>query len=155
MRTLLRALAPATLLLAATASFAGEGWLTSYDQAVKLSKKTGKPILMDFTGTDWCTFCNRLNKEVFKQKEFKTWAASKVILLTLDFPQKKALPAPLTKQNKMLAAKYKVTAWPTILFVAPSGKELGRTGYAKGGPSVWLKTADQIVAKKARLRPTR
>jgi len=133
-------------LALAGASVAAPGWLTSYDEAVKQSKKTGKPILADFTGSDWCTFCIRLHKEVFEKPEFKAWAAKNVILLSLDFPQdqKRITPA-LKKQNDALAKKYKVSAFPTVLFLDANGKKLGEYGYDKGGPSVWIPKAEKQI----------
>lgn len=129
-----------------TPALATTGWLTDYNQAVKLSKKTGKPILADFTGSDWCGWCIKLNKEVFSTSEFKKWAAKKVILLELDFPNQKPQSEALKKQNKGLQEKYKIEGYPTILFLSPKGTKLGESGYEAGGPSVWTKNADKILA---------
>ena len=49
-------------------------WLTNIDQAIAQSMETEKPIMLFFTGSDWCGWCKRLVKEVFDQKEFKDWA---------------------------------------------------------------------------------
>ena len=134
-------------LAVAGAAVAGPGWTTSYDEAVKLSKKTGKPILADFTGSDWCGYCIRLHKEVFDKPEFKKWAEKNVVLLSLDFPQGKKLPADLKKQNDGLAKKYSISGFPTILFLDASGKKLGEYGYDKGGPSVWIPKAEKMIKK--------
>jgi protein disulfide-isomerase len=115
-----------------------------------MSKKTGKPVLVNFTGSDWCTWCHKLEGEVFATKDFKTWASKNVILLELDFPQAKKLPDALKKQNDDLSKKYKVEGFPTILFLDASGKELGRSGYMKGGPKAWLKNAEKFTAKKVK-----
>lgn len=140
---------PAALLFGgAVAAHAAEGWLTSYDQAAKLSKKTGKPILADFTGSDWCIWCKRLDGEVFDKKEFKTWAASHVILLELDYPQRKVQPAALKAQNKKLLEKYKIQGYPTVLFLNANGKKLGESGYMEGGPSAWTKSANKTLGSK-------
>ena len=65
---------------------AGEGgdWLTSWNDAAKASKESGKPILAAFTGSDWCGWCNKLHEEVFDTEAFKKWVAANVILLGLD-----------------------------------------------------------------------
>jgi hypothetical protein len=34
-----------------------EGWLVNLEEAYKISKETNKPILANFTGTDWCVWC--------------------------------------------------------------------------------------------------
>ncbi|RYG42475.1 thioredoxin family protein [bacterium] len=145
MRLSLKPLILAAVALAALPALAAEGWLTNYDQALKLSKKTGKPILVDFTGSDWCGWCIRLDKEVFSTPEFKAWAKKKVILLSLDFPDAKPQSAALKKQNDSLARKYQVQGYPTILFLDAKGKKIGSYGYDEGGPKVWTKKAEKML----------
>ncbi len=117
-------------------------WITDWEQAKKLSKATGRPILADFTGSDWCGWCIKLKKEVFSQPEFKKWSAKKVILLELDFPRNKTLPDALKKQNAMLQQKYQIRGYPTILFLDANEKVLARSGYLKGGAEAWIKDAE-------------
>lgn len=136
-------------LLAAPA-LAGDGWYTNYEEAVKEAKKTKRPILADFTGSDWCFSCKKLHREVFDTPAFKTWAKAKVVLLELDYPADKSKQsAALQAQNKRLQDKYAIDRYPTIVFLDASGKELGRSGYAKGGPAKWTATADATLAKSS------
>lgn len=125
-----------------------ETWHTNWESAAKESKKTGKPILIDFTGSDWCGWCIKLHDEVFSKPEFKTWAAENVVLLELDFPRKKKQSAAVKKANTELAQKYNVEGFPTVVFAQADGKELGRFGYAKGGPTVWTKEAETKFLRK-------
>jgi len=115
------------------------GWEVDMQKAVKLSNETGKPIMANFTGSDWCGWCTRLTRAVFSKPEFKSWAAENVILLELDFPRRSRLPEALAKQNGELQRAFKVTGFPTIwVFNAEkdpgtsgmSIKALGKTGYA-------------------------
>ncbi len=128
-------------------SFASDTWYTNYDEAVKVSKKSGKPILVNFTGSDWCGWCIRLQNEVFDKPDFKKWASKKVVLLELDFPQHKVLKPDLKKQNTILGQKYAsvVPGFPTILFMDPDGTVFGKYGYDDGGPSKWTKMADRLL----------
>ncbi|MFN8219821.1 MAG: thioredoxin family protein [Fimbriimonadales bacterium] len=148
MNRVARILAVAAVAALSVASFAGEGWLTSWSEAAKLSKKTGKPILADFTGSDWCYWCKKLDSEIFSTKEFKSWAAKNVVLLTLDFPQKTKQDAKLKQQNDGLAKKYGIQGFPTVLVLNASGDKLGELGYMEGGPSKWLPEASKFVKKK-------
>ena len=132
----------ASVMVMMVAPVMAENWHTSWKDAAAESKKTGKPILADFTGSDWCGWCIKLHKEVFDTPEFKSWADKHVVLLELDFPQKKQLPADLKKQNDELAKKYNIEGYPTVLFLKADGTEVGRSGYVKGGPSAWIKAAD-------------
>ena len=126
----------------------GPVWLTSWDEAAKQSKATGKPILMDFTGSDWCGWCIKLKEEVFDTEYFKTWAAKKVVLLEVDFPRKTELPAKQQAQNDKLAEKFAVQGFPTIIFADHQGKQLSQFGYDEGGPKAWTAKAEAGWPKK-------
>ncbi len=134
----LKTIAPAVEAITTSAGT----WLTDWEQAKKLSKATGRPILTDFTGSDWCGWCKRLKKEVFETPEFKKWSAKSVILLELDYPRTFTLPDDLKKQNEMLKQKYQIRGYPTVLFLDANEKILARTGYVKGGPEAWIKDAE-------------
>lgn len=144
-----RALSTMLVGAVAAASFAsGEGWLTSWDKAVAESKKTGKVILAEFTGSDWCYWCKKLEQEVFATKEFKSWANKNAVLLYLDFPRRTKLDAKLKAQNDGLAKKYKIQGYPTVLVLNAKGDKLGQLGYMPGGPSKWLPEADKTIKAK-------
>ncbi len=116
-----------------------EGWITSMEEAYQLSKKTNKPILANFTGSDWCGWCKRLTANVFTHKEFKDWAAQNVILLELDYPRAKQIPEEVRGQNASLQQAFQVTGFPTIWVFRLQKDDaknqysiipLGKTGYA-------------------------
>ena len=100
MKTLLRSLA----VLAATVSFAfgSEGWMTNWEEAKAKAKAENKPILINLTGSDWCGWCIKLDKEVFSKKEFKDYAKENLVLVELDFPQGKRQSKKLQEQNEKL-----------------------------------------------------
>ena len=116
-----------------------EGWLVNFEEAYAESKKTGKPIMANFTGSDWCGWCKRLDKSVFHQPGFDKWADKNVVLLEVDFPRRFRLPADVSAQNKSLQQSFGVRGFPTIwVFDAEkdaSGKvnfnAMGKTGYTK------------------------
>lgn len=116
-----------------------EGWLVNIDEAYELSKETGKPILANFTGSDWCGWCKRLTASVFVHDEFKQWAKDNVVLLELDFPRRKSLPADIKAQNSKLQQAFGIRGYPTIhvfdLERTSAGEfaisSLGKTGYSK------------------------
>ncbi|MEN8928020.1 MAG: thioredoxin fold domain-containing protein [Flavobacteriales bacterium] len=89
-------------------------WFTDFQKADAESKKTGKPIFGFFTGSDWCGWCTRLKRAVFAKDDFKKWANESVILLELDFPRRKKLPANLVQQNQQLARAFGVRGYPTV-----------------------------------------
>ena len=108
-------------------------WLTDLDAAKKQAAAEKKPILMFFTGSDWCGWCKKLHEDVLDKDEFQKFAKENVILLELDFPNSIPQSDALKKQNKALGEKFKVSGYPTMVLVASDGeKELDRTvGYSK------------------------
>lgn len=119
------------------------GWLVDINEAYAISKKTGKPIMANFTGSDWCGWCKKLKREVFDTPEFKEWAEKNVVLVELDFPRRFQLPEEIKQQNYGLQQAFKVTGYPTI-WVFNLGKDsegkytidaLGKTGYVRGVPA--------------------
>ena len=108
-------------------------WLTDLEAAKKQAAADKKPILMFFTGSDWCGWCKKLHEDVLDKDEFRKFAKDNLVLLELDFPESIPQSAELKKQNKALGDKFKVSGYPTMVLVAPDGeKELDRTvGYDK------------------------
>jgi thioredoxin-related protein len=113
-------------------------WGTDLDAAQKQARETGRPILVDFTGSDWCGWCIKLDREVFSQAAFKSYATNNLVLLMLDFPRTKPQTDAVKKLNASLAEKYGVEGFPTILLLDATGRELGRTGYQPGGPDAYV-----------------
>ncbi len=129
-------------------------WHTDMNKAMEVSKKSKKPLFLFFTGSDWCGWCIRLQKEVFKTPEFEKWAKDNVVLVELDFPRRKQLAPELQKQNMELQQNFQVMGYPTVWFVNASKKDskinfdkLGSSGYLAGGPTVWLENANKIIKK--------
>jgi len=138
----------ATILLMPEPVVSIPGWSANWEAAKAQSVKTGKPILANFTGSDWCPYCIRLEEEIFTTEEFKSWAKEKVILFEADYPQGKELPEKITIQNEKLAREYGISAFPSILFLDGNGDVLGNSGYLRDpGPAAWTKFADQQIAK--------
>ena len=130
-------------------------WYTDLNEASKISAKTNKPLMLFFTGSDWCGWCVRLQKEVFLTDDFKKWAVDNVVLVDVDFPKDKSKQSvALQNQNNLLARQYEVRGYPTVWFVAAAGSagnyqysKLGQSGYMAGGPSVWTSNANGFLGK--------
>jgi len=129
----------ALMLPVLAASAADAPWLTDYNLAVQTAKTQKRPVLMDFTGSDWCPYCIQMDKEVLTQPEFLDYASKNLVLLVVDFPQARQLPQKVQDQNNMLQQRYAVEGMPTFLLIDPSGKVLRQyMGYLPGGPSAFI-----------------
>jgi thioredoxin-related protein len=146
------------IFLLVAGSFAVEAqelvWNNNLDKAMEISKKTKKPLMLFFTGSDWCGWCMRLQNEVFKKPEFATWAKDNVVLVEVDFPRRTPLTPELQTQNNQLQEFFGIQGFPTIWFVTASKKDekvtfdkLGSIGYVAGGPTAWLDGANGILKR--------
>jgi len=129
-------------------ALAGEEWLTDFNKAKKEAAEKKLPILADFSGSDWCGWCIKLDKEVFSQKEFKAFAKEKLILFLADFPREKELKAEVRAQNEQLRQAYGVEGFPTVLLLDAGGKGIARTGYRRGGVVGYVEYLDKLLKQK-------
>ena len=128
-------------------------WHTDLSKAVSISINEKKPIMLFFTGSDWCGWCMRLKKEVFNHEKFKIWSDDKIILVELDFPRRKKLEPNILNQNRELARIFGVSGYPTCWLVKPQILEnskvnflkLGKLGYVAGGTDKWISVAEKFL----------
>ncbi len=126
----------------------GEGWHTDWEAAKAKAKAENKPILINLTGSDWCGWCIKIEKEVFSQKAFKDFAAENLILMEADFPKKKEQPAELKKQNAALEKQYLAGGYPTVYLLNSEGKKLSEDiGELKGGTDAYIAKLKELLAK--------
>lgn len=103
-------------------------WTMDIPAAKALAKQTNKPIFINFTGSDWCGWCQLMDKKVFSQPEWQAYAKENLILLWIDFPKNKNLvPEAYMERNREFAKQYKVGGYPTYVLLAADGEtELGQ-----------------------------
>jgi thioredoxin-related protein len=110
-----------TLLASPTA------WLTDFEKAKEVARESRHPILLNFSGSDWCVPCIHLTKTVFEDTAFREYAAKELVLLRADFPRlKKNQPdKEQVRRNEALAEKYNPSgAFPLTLLLDADGKVL-------------------------------
>tara|TARA_B110001452_G_scaffold98795_1_gene81788 strand:- start:2412 stop:2879 length:468 start_codon:yes stop_codon:yes gene_type:complete len=128
-------------------------WHTDLNKAVNISISENKPMMLFFTGSDWCGWCIRLKKEVFNYPEFEAWTKDNVVLVELDFPRRKTIDPKTLNQNRELARIFGVSGYPTVWFVNPQKLDtnklnfikLGKLGYLAGGAKKWISTAEVFL----------
>jgi protein disulfide-isomerase len=134
-------------LVTSVTSFAASGWDDDYDKAVEKAKAEKKMVLLDFTGSDWCSWCIKLDKEVFSKKEFKDYAKDNLVLVEVDFPQGKRQTKKLKQQNEKLQKEHSVRGYPTIIVLNSEGKKVGQLEYMEGGPAPFIAKLDELKGK--------
>ena len=148
-------------LAAAVAAIAGvvcaatstpTGWTDDFEAAKKQAAAENKLLLVDFSGSDWCGWCKKLDKEVFAKPEFLEGAKKEFVLVMVDSPSdKKLLSEKAAEQNPKLVEKYDVHGFPTVLIMDADGTVLEKTGYRDGGPEKYLEHLAEIKKFSAKL----
>ena len=124
------------------------GWTDDYAKAVEKAKAENKNILLDFTGSDWCGWCIKFDKETLSTDKFAEYAKAHLELVVVDFPNKKPQSDDLKAANKALQKKYDVDGFPTFVLLNADGKEIGRqVGYTPGGPDAFIAKLDKFSQK--------
>lgn len=132
-----------------TAAEGKEAWLTDFAKAQSAAKEQKKAVLMDFTGSDWCPPCMQLKKTVLSSAEFSKFAAEKLVLMEVDFPENKKQSDALKKANAELEKKFKVDGYPTIIVVDATGKEIFReVGYDGSSAKEYIAKLAKSLDKK-------
>jgi hypothetical protein len=116
----------------------GMSWGTDFNAALDQAKGEKKHTLLFFTGSDWCGWCKKLNREILSTNEFSQYAQDKLVLVELDYPQHKAQSDQLRAQNRMLEGRYNISGFPTVIVLDSTGKAVARMGYQEGGPGPFI-----------------
>ena len=111
------------LVLASSALFAAEGWMTDLEAAFAQARKEKKPLLVGFTGSDWCQACIEMRRKVFAKKKFISQASRDFILVELDFPNNNLA---VREKNAPYAKKFKIDSFPTVVLIDERKKEFDR-----------------------------
>ena len=124
-----------------------KGWGEDFPAACEEAKRDGKLVLVAFSGSDWCGWCMKMEKEIYSDKKFISNAKRKFVLVCVDSPQNKEILSPLAKkQNPELVKKYGIGGYPCTVIVRPSGEEVTRFGgYRKEGVEGFLKALDEVA----------
>ncbi len=129
---------------------AESGWLNDYKKAQQEAKASNKFLMLDFTGSDWCGWCKKFDKEILSQSQFQDYARENLVLVEVDFPRPggsrwTAQPAELKKQNQELAQQYQVEGYPTIVVLNGDGQKLWQyDGYFPDGAAAFIAQLEKL-----------
>jgi thioredoxin-related protein len=125
-----------------------QDWKTNFELVKKEATTSNKPILLVFSGSDWCAPCIKLDKSIWQSAEFKDYASSNLILERADFPKKKQnqLDAGIKKQNEGLAERYnKDGIFPLVVVLDSKGEVLGKTSYKNVSPKEYIAVLNSFI----------
>ena len=130
------------------------GWHEDFARAQGYARKTHRPMLLNFTGSDWCIWCKRMQAETLSQKPFIAYASTNLLLVEVDFPNSPPQTKERQEANEALKLRYNVSGFPTFVLVDAEGNELGRqVGYLKGGVPAFTKELNEWRATQSTNTP--
>ena len=118
---------------------------TDFRSSVELAKRTNRPLLLAFLGTNWSISSLKLDREVFDQAEFANDSKCNFLLCKLHFYQTQERSPEILQQNQHLAEKYHIERFPTVIVLSPNGTELGRVGYIAGGVEKFAAAVNKLT----------
>jgi len=121
-------------------------WISCYTQisedaaaVFKKAQQTNKPVLLVFSGSDWCQPCIRFKKEILNDPEFNKYAQENILLLNADFPQRRQLCEETIQQNNALAEKYNPQgAFPHLVLLNADQSIIASLPYTKQSAQVFI-----------------
>ncbi len=128
-------------------------WRTDLPQAAADASENQRLLLLNFSGSDWCGWCKKLDAEVFSQPAYQTFAAAHLVSVIADFPQAKPQEEALRIQNERLQQFFQVEGFPTLLLFSPEGELIGQLGYQPGGPEAFIQAIQQVQARAQMRNP--
>ena len=138
----------AAALAASAFAAVPKGWTDDFEAAQKRAAKESKPMLVLFTGSDWCIWCKRLEQQVLSQEAFATVIPKEMVAVFLDFPSDGSVTPERRKRNEALAKKYGIRGFPTVLLMDAKGEAFAQTGFRPGGPEAYVTHLRELVAAK-------
>jgi protein disulfide-isomerase len=142
---LLFCLAAAFCLSAPHLVWADSSWETDLKKAQEAAKTQNKLLFINFTGSDWCGFCVRLDRDILSRPQFKTFASKNLVLMEVDFPRRKEQSGVTRAQNQHLALQYNIQGFPTIVVLNGEGQTVWRyDGYFSDGPEAFVAELEKL-----------
>ena len=123
-------------------------WMTDFEAAKQAAQAGNKDLLINVSGSDWCYWCKRLDKEVFSKPAFVEEAKENFVFVLLDFPRDKPQRPEIKQQNRRLADTFGIQGYPTVLLADEQGDPYARTGYVEGGAQNYLEHLRDLRTQK-------
>lgn len=147
MKKTILALFAALFLVAGLPSGRALEWRTDLAQAAADARQDQRLLLLNFSGSDWCGWCKKLDAEVFSRPAFQEYAASNLVSVLADFPRRTPQDKALKAQNERLMQQFQVDGFPVVLIFNPDGELIGQLGYQPGGPAGFIQAIRQVQAR--------
>lgn len=122
-----------------------ELWLTNLETGLELSAEQNKPVLLYFTGSDWCGWCIKLTEEVLDTDQFINYAEENLVLVRLDFPRSIQQDEATVRYNRNIMERFNVRGFPTLFLLNSDESVIAQTGYRQGGAEKYIEHLENLM----------
>jgi len=97
-------------------------WSMDMGAAKALAQKKKLPLLLAFTGSDWCKYCKMVFQNVFSKPEWPAYASNRFVLVNIDLPRgSNGIPESVLEKNRDLAKSMEVNGLPAFYVLGQDG----------------------------------
>jgi thioredoxin-related protein len=123
-------------------------WTLNVASAEARAKAENKPLMLYFTGSQWCPPCKATDREIFSKQAFIDYAGKNLVLVKLDFTRfGKPVADEFAGEHIRLMRKYQVEGFPTLVLLSPEGDLIEKTlAYRRGGPEKYVEFLSGLLA---------
>ena len=125
----------------------GGGWLTDFQIASSVAVQLKRELLVAFVSMDGSEWSKKIDEEIFKHPDFREYAGKHLVLCRIDFPKTAPVDPEVKQRNDVLATRYGVRGYPTIVVLNDGGQPIGNAKYQKGGAQPFLQEVDNLRNK--------
>jgi protein disulfide-isomerase len=133
------------LMIAALILNSSITWHDNIENALQKAKAENKLVFVFFTGSDWCSWCDKLTEEVFDHQEFQNYVNDNMVMVKLDFPRAEILSPEQKQYNNQKQMQYNIQGYPSVIILDALGSVKVQTGYREGGPEKYVQFLEESV----------
>lgn len=121
-------------------------WLHSLPEGFRVARALDRPLLLFFTGSDWCGPCMQIHNEIFLHKDFTDYARDNLVLVEFDFPRMKKQDEETVFQNQLIQQTFGIEGYPTVVLLDNLGNPVGALGYDGSSPTEFVNTVRSALS---------
>jgi thiol-disulfide isomerase/thioredoxin len=95
-------------------------WTMDLDAAKSYAASNDVPVLLFFTGSDWCKYCKKTQEQIFTKEIWREYALDRLAMVYIDIPKDNSLlPKKYHERNEAMKESYELRGVPSFILLDP------------------------------------